>query len=139
MKIILNKCYGGFGLSTYATILYAKKKGIDVYPYKLDYRDKTYNTYIRATIDDISDCFLIKDYGDKVNSKNINWKDSYSPERDIIREDMDLINIVETLGDAANGRFAHLVVVDIPDELKDNYEIDDYDGIETLHMKVQYW
>ena len=33
MKIILNKCYGGFGISPMAYKLYAEKKGIELYPY----------------------------------------------------------------------------------------------------------
>ena len=30
MKIILNKCYGGFGVSSEAYKLYAEKKGIEI-------------------------------------------------------------------------------------------------------------
>ena len=32
-KVILNKCFGGFGLSKEAYELYAKKKGISVFHY----------------------------------------------------------------------------------------------------------
>jgi len=33
MKVILNKCFGGFGISPKAYKLYAEKKGIELYPY----------------------------------------------------------------------------------------------------------
>ena len=35
MKIILNKCYGGFDVSPAGHKLYAKKKGFELYPYIL--------------------------------------------------------------------------------------------------------
>lgn len=47
------------------------------------------------------------------------------------------LDIVEELGKRANGPFAKLVIVDIPDGME--YEIDDYDGFETLHQKVETW
>mgnify|MGYP001591722014 CR=1 FL=1 len=34
LKVVYNTCYGGFGLSDEAYILYAKLKGIDIYPEK---------------------------------------------------------------------------------------------------------
>jgi hypothetical protein len=37
MKVILNKCFGGFGISPKAYKLYAEKKGIELYPYVEDY------------------------------------------------------------------------------------------------------
>ena len=53
------------------------------------------------------------------------------------REDPVLIEVVEELGERANSPFSKLVVVDIPDGME--YEIDEYDGLETLHQKVKKW
>lgn len=53
------------------------------------------------------------------------------------REDTILIEVVEELGEKASGRFGKLKVVEIPEDL--DYVIDEYDGIETLHEKVQEW
>ena len=53
------------------------------------------------------------------------------------REDPILIEVVEELGEKANGRYAQLEIVDIPDGM--NYEINDYDGIETLRPNVPTW
>ena len=39
-KIVYNNCYGGFNLSEEAVMLYAKKKGITIYPE----RDKRYTS-----------------------------------------------------------------------------------------------
>ena len=40
MKIILNKCYGGFDVSDKAYELYAEKRGISIYRYWDDYKNK---------------------------------------------------------------------------------------------------
>lgn len=53
------------------------------------------------------------------------------------RTDPILIEVVEELGAEADGRFADLCVVEIPDNL--NYVIDNYDGRETLHENVRTW
>ena len=53
------------------------------------------------------------------------------------RADPKLVECVERLGDAASGRYAHLKVVEIPDGIE--YEISNYDGIETIHEKHRVW
>ena len=52
-------------------------------------------------------------------------------EYDDDRTNAKLVDVVETLGDEANGHFAHLRVVDIPDDITD-YRITQYDGLETV-------
>lgn len=49
----------------------------------------------------------------------------------ISRTDPRLIEVVSTLGEAANGFCARLAIVDIPDEATD-WEIDEYDGAEGI-------
>ena len=52
------------------------------------------------------------------------------------RFDPILIEVIEELGDAASGKYSELRVVEIPDDVAEDYMIDDYDGIEILHKKV---
>lgn len=49
----------------------------------------------------------------------------------ISRADSRLIEVVSTLGEAANGRYARLAIVSIPDEATD-WEIEEYDGSEGI-------
>ena len=142
MKIILNKCFGGFELSPIATMMYAEKKGIVLYPYCYNYRGSGIIGY--KYVADVTkvkkvDYFFTEYFGDKVTDKDIDNKSFYYPDRDEIRKDPDLISVVEELGEEANGWCSELVVVDIPDELDGKYVIDDYDGIETLHEDVPVW
>lgn len=53
------------------------------------------------------------------------------------REDPVLIEVIEELGEGANTKFSKLKIVEIPADME--YVIDEYDGIETLHQKVQEW
>lgn len=53
------------------------------------------------------------------------------------RVDPILIEAVETLGEAANGRFAKLKVVEVPDEV--DWEIQEYDGVEWVAEKHRIW
>ena len=48
-----------------------------------------------------------------------------------------LVDVVERLGKKANGESAELKVVEIPDGVE--YEIDEYDGVESIHEKHRSW
>lgn len=53
------------------------------------------------------------------------------------RSDPDLVRVVEEMGEAANGRFARLRVVEVPDDVE--WEIDEYDGTEHVAEKHRTW
>jgi thiol-disulfide isomerase/thioredoxin len=56
---------------------------------------------------------------------------------DIDRSDQMLIRVVEDLGEEANGEFAQLKVVEIPDDVQ--WEIGEYDGAEWVAEKHRRW
>lgn len=136
-KVILNKCYGGFDVSKEAYMLYAKKKGLTLYLYESNFVDRKF-IYKKVNNDDsIFRHYFTKDMGDNVEINNEDYDKYCLYLRDEHREDPVLIEVVEELGEKASGRFGNLQVVEIPDDL--DYVIDEYDGIETLHQKVQEW
>ena len=51
------------------------------------------------------------------------------------RTDPILIEIIDELGKRANGRFADVRCVEVPDYY--DYTIDEYDGLETIHLKIR--
>ena len=67
---------------------------------------------------------MLKDLvGDKFNL--LNYYDKTG------RTDKNLITVVETLGDNANGKYAKLVVVKIPNKSTD-WDLEEYDGLEDI-------
>jgi hypothetical protein len=58
-------------------------------------------------------------------------------DRDIPRDDAVLIQVVEELGDAANGFAADLKIVDIPDDV--DWYIEEYDGNEWVAERHRTW
>lgn len=89
MKIVVNRCYGGYSLSKAA---YEEMKlPWDNYGYAFE--------------------------GDRSNPT--------------------LVATVEKLGDAANGKYAQLEVVEIPDDIK--WEIEEYDGREWVREVSRTW
>jgi hypothetical protein len=133
MKIAINTCYGGFGLSYLAVKEYAKLKNFEIYAFTHDSKKDIYIEYD----DNKTDLFFYLFYSKKplVNGK-IDNGDWFS-ERDIPRTDPDLIKIIEKLGNLANGEHAQLEIVDIPDDVE--YEIVEYDGIEHIAEKHRTW
>ena len=107
MKIVINKCFGGFGLSEEATLLYGKKKGLNIIVVKDEYI-KGLNHY----------------YLDEKKDGN------YFSDRDIQRNDSALIEVVNELGEKADGSCSKLKIVEIPDDMK--WEIEEYDGKEWV-------
>lgn len=134
MKIILNKCYGGFSPSHAAYLLYAEKKGIPLYMYeqRVDGNFKKINKDKRYSVVH----YFTKDFGDYAVEKEIDWDYNLYLTYEY-RTDPVLIEVVEELGKKASNFYSNLVVVDIPDGM--DYVIDDYDGVETLHEKVRTW
>jgi len=90
MKIVINTCHGGFGLSKTALALFSERSGAIV-------------TY----------------------------------EDDIKRNNPILVEIIEQLGEAANGGFAELKVVEIPNDVQ--WQIAEYDGKEWVAEKHRTW
>lgn len=112
MKIVINTCFGGFGLSDEAIRLYAQLAGIALVEGPRDYGVT---------------CFYIGSV----------TEDNYFTEYDLARDDGFLIEVVETLGEKANTRYAHLKVVEIPDDVE--WQIEEYDGIEHIAEKHRTW
>ena len=90
MKVVINSCYGGFGLSNKALDMYKQLSNkSEVYAYELD------------------------------------------------RTDPILIQVVETLGAEADGCYAKLRIIEIPDGIE--WEISDYDGMESVEEVHRSW
>ena len=156
MKIVINKCYGGFGLSAKAVKRMAELQGRPCYFFTYDFKTsqhypiefekistseilKTWSTY---DIPDLTGLPSQEDWHSRIDDyrKECNriWNlHSIENGREIDRTDPHLIQAVEELGEEANGDFAKLKVVEIPDGL--DYEIDEYDGMESIHEKHQIW
>lgn len=116
MKLVVNTCYGGFGLSRTA-FLRLRELGH------------------RGALEE-SDIGELWDKNDPESGIREGHYDSFFS-RSIDRSDPLLVRVVEELGDVASSRFAELEIVEIPDGVE--YEICDYDGIETVHEKHKSW
>lgn len=140
MKVAVNRCYGGFNLSPKAVKMLMNRKGLNCFMYKqTKYKfdsGKEEFTRIDETLEEcgLRTYYVKNDLGDKTD--NIP-KDSYWYYGDIDRTDEDLISVIEELGNDASGRFGSIEVVEIPDDIE--WEIDNYDEIETIHECHRSW
>lgn len=107
MKIVINRCFGGFGLSETAMIELAHCKGYTHFTEKNRYH------YLKTPQGDIL------------------------TENDIPRDDLDLVAIVEKLGENSFGEFAELMIVDVPDDV--DWYIEEYDGREWVAERHRVW
>lgn len=139
-RVVYNSCYGGFGLSIEALVLYYKYK----YPEKsLFFYQSILNSpgFDRISIPESkakhSDSFLVdvldKDFGPKVSTIDLDDYYKHVVNLDlwsIERHDPILVRVVEELGsEKASGMCSKLAIADIGDSL---YRIEDYDGYETV-------
>lgn len=142
MKVVVSRCFGGFGLSPQAKLLMLEKQGKQGYLYEKiygkDYRDVTYNR-----IDDTKDkkgmsyYVVDKDLGATVSDTEEFWK-HHMGDYDIERDDPNLIAVVEELGSKeASDWAAKLEVVEIPDGI--DWVIDEYDGNESVEEAHRSW
>ena len=141
MEIVVNRCFGGFGLSALAEKEYLAKKGKTAYFYeqtdysfkngkdeykRVDSVDKKSRTLYYTVTEDLGEA--ISDFPKGVD---------FFPNYDMKRDDPDLVDVVEKLGDAANGTFANLHIVEIPEDV--DWEISEYDGMESVEEVHRSW
>lgn len=113
-KIVINNCYGGFGLSHKAVQMYFEIKGQPIFRDQDKDTGEYFTTY----------------YTDPEMKKY--WGDS-----SLERDDPVLVQVVEELGEAADGFCANLSIVEIPDGIA--WQIEEYDGNEWIAEQHQTW
>lgn len=146
MKVVINKCFGGFSLSPAATLrLYERgvpgmATPVDEYfpPEKradelAHYPTMAYETQLAKWREYL-----------RTKKRDSSFITVFSPDeqfvlysRDVPRDHPELIAAVEEMGEAANGACAELKVVEIPDGT--NWEIDEYDGREHVAQRHATW
>lgn len=145
MKIVINTCFGGFGLSMKGLKRLAELQGRPCYFFKTEYArggmfserkyiaaDNTENKDMFVTAFDIPNPNeVIGQDGNKIWSKH--HIDSMGDDR----KNPHLVQVVEELGDESNGQCAQLKVIEIPDGV--DWEIDEYNGLESVHEKHRSW
>lgn len=126
MKVVINKCYGGFGISDEAYDWLIQNKNWKVTDFLEDghgYKDRT------------ADLVINDDYKkNRFRSKYYLIRDT---DENSFRTNPDLIEAVETLGKKAYGQFASLAIVEIPDNVE--WEIGEYDGTEWIQELHRRW
>lgn len=138
MKVVINKCFGGFGLSDEAMHRYAKIKGLTLYPEKDRFSMVTYWLVPPAEREpEVSHTQFLEMPIEECKRYNKRCEEQSLYGGDIPRDDPALVQVVEELGERANGRCAQLAVAEIPDDVK--WEIDEYDGNERIAESHRTW
>lgn len=129
MKIVINSSYGGFGLSHEAIRRYAQLKDLTLFTHT----DGTFNHYYKIPVEDYD---ALRDIANETRDYS-ELNKAYFSEYEIPRTDPALIQVVEELKEKANGHYAELRIIDIPDDVK--WEIEEYDGLESVVEVSRRW
>ena len=115
-KIVINSCFGGFGLSDEAFEKILDRKGIAW--------ESCVNKY---------------DMVEHYNKGHVGEEEHFLYSREMLedRSDKDLVAVVEEMGAKANGQYAYLKVVEIPDDVE--WDVEEYDGNEWVAEKHRIW
>lgn len=118
MKVAINRCFGGFGLSDEAFENLLARKNVAFEKVKTNSNLFGSNYYQAGHAGD--DDYYISPYDYTEN-----------------RSDPDLIAVIEEMGQASWGWAAEIAIVEIPDDVK--WHIHEYDGIEHVAEDHRTW
>jgi hypothetical protein len=116
MKVVINKCWGGFGLSEEAVLWIRKNKPCS---HKEVLPGETYSD------------------GSVADADHYSWRKDSNYEHGDHRDCPSLVAVVETLGERSWGSHAELKVIKIPNGIK--WKVDDYDGMESIEEVHRSW
>jgi len=116
MKVVINACHGGFGLSDAAFEKLLDRKGIawEKQEGKFGGIDYFHAGHVGSNDHYLFDSMVVKN-----------------------RADPDLIAIFEEMGHLANCNYSRLKIVEVPDDVE--WEVDEYDGKEWVAEKHRTW
>lgn len=140
MKVVINTCFGGFGLSD-AAVERCLELGMTVTKYREDgwgHDDATADFVIHhETYADHLDAVSEYDDGDEMEYRRYEIMNDRSPD---FRCDPRVIQAVEELGQEANTAYSKLKVIDIPVDGPDGWLVDEYhDGKESVVAIKERW
>lgn len=134
-KVVINRCFGGFGLSHEAILLYAKLKGITLY---WDDSKSWTTDYYLVPVEEWEKVDSIRWSNLTFEQKEWKNKNYYYLAGNVKRDDPTLIEVVETLGSkAASASLSQLAIVEIPQGV--DWYIHDYDGMESIQENHRSW
>jgi len=116
MKVVINSCFGGFGLSDAAFEELLNRKGVAWEKVKTKYE---LDAYYKAGHLEEEDHYL-----------------SYSQFTEN-RADPDLVAVVEQFGKDVNTPYSSIKIVEVPDDVK--WYIHEYDGLEHVAEVHRTW
>jgi hypothetical protein len=114
MKIVINNCHGGFGLSHQAIMRLAEVSEVTLVAVASDNSLVPWHYYLNEVKDE-----------------------NYWSEREVKRDNPLLVQVVEELGELANDRFSELKIVEVPDGV--DWYIEEYDGLEWVAEQHRTW
>lgn len=142
MKVVINRCFGGFGLSKEACQRYWDIKGQQVW-IEDDTKFKSFGLFTVWLVP--PEDRLESKEGEAFYSMSMEERKAYNEKhseqtwyyRDVDRNDPILVQLVEENSELYSGRCAELAVVEIPDGV--DYEIEEYDGREHVAETHRTW
>lgn len=140
MKVVINKCYGGFSLSPRAVSELARLDGKTAYFFKSEFKGARLTTTLTPITEDEAAnvwTFHAFDIPNFEYTDNEEWGKHSLESRPDDRANPKLVAVVEMLGAAANGQHAELEIVEIPDGV--DFQVEDYDGREWISEKHRTW
>ena len=153
VKVVVNRCHGGFSLSKKAVARLAELRGKTAYFFKLKVGPG--DKYAPLSVDSEDGLFWTAFSIPNPNeyfAEEKSWYEMTMEERKASNEkysavdlearpedraDPLLVQVVEELGKEANGTCAELEIVEIPEGVE--WHIQDYDGMEAIHEEHRSW
>lgn len=147
MQIVINKCYGGFGLSNAAEDALIGKCEHSTLVEPIEYYGGPSSAFYEANKGRFGPDHWKGAYNHDLQQFNSSshaitrfhdGKVIYDAHRDYDnRSCPELLKVIKAMGKDANGQYAELRIVEIPDGRK--FEINDYDGVESVHAVHEVW
>jgi len=161
VKVVINRSHGGFGLSPLGVHRLMQLQGKECHFFAGHCADDTHKPKTEITVVEASGHWAWHCHEKAEHPRTpVPWEQctddqrrqygvecQWWPEagatddgyhyRDIARDSLALVQVVEELGAAANGSCADLKVVEVPDDV--SWEIEEYDGLEWVTEIHRTW